>query len=73
MLKVSINDNGKGFTMNKDVDRQKDDVAGYGLVSMKERAAFVGGSVAVSSQPGKGTDIVITIPFIENAAKGISI
>ena len=37
--------------------------AGYGLVGMRERAELVGGTVAIASEPGRGTRVSATIPL----------
>ena len=36
---------------------------GSGLVSMRERAAIVGGSLEVTSTAGQGTRLTLTIPL----------
>ena len=40
-----------------------------GLVDMKERAAFVGGTCQLRSTPGSGTEIVVEMPLklVENS------
>ena len=56
-----IVDNGTGFDLNqvtKDVRR------GMGLINMRERAAFIGGTFEIESQPGQGTTIYIRVPFV---------
>lgn len=55
-LRAWVEDDGCGF----DVGRQS---SGGGLMSMRERAAALGGTVAVSSQPGRGTRIDLLIPL----------
>jgi signal transduction histidine kinase len=35
----------------------------YGLVGMRERVRIAGGQLAVNSQPGKGTNLLITLPL----------
>jgi signal transduction histidine kinase len=53
---LEIADNGTGF----------DPAAvtgGFGLQSMRERLAAVGGSLAVESAPGRGTTIRATAPI----------
>jgi two-component system sensor histidine kinase DegS len=55
---VTISDNGKGF-QTKGVRRQP---SSSGLVSMKERAATVGGNLKIDSLPGTGTTITLTMP-----------
>lgn len=63
-LALSIRDNGVGF----DIERRTrpGQRGGWGLVGMRERAALLGGSVGVASQPGDGTHVSVTIP-LENA------
>jgi hypothetical protein len=39
--------------------------SGLGLVSMRERAAQLGGGMYVTSQPGRGTNIVADLPARE--------
>lgn len=46
-----IKDNGKGF------DPTRVDPARYGLTGMRERAAMIGATLEVNSQPGGGTQI----------------
>ena len=61
VLHFSIQDNGRGF----DPDSVKWDVGetrGLGLLSMKERASFSGGTYRLTSAPGKGTCIEISWP-----------
>lgn len=55
-LELSIADNGRGF----DVTRGGDDW--YGLASMHERAALVGGSLDIQSTPGDGTRVRLRVP-----------
>jgi signal transduction histidine kinase len=54
MLRVSIHDNGAGFNP----DRATRPTA-LGLLSMRERAAAIGATFAVTSRPGDGTTIMI--------------
>lgn len=56
---VTISDNGKGF-QTKGVRRQP---SSSGLVSMKERAATVGGTLKIDSMPGTGTTITLVLPI----------
>jgi len=55
-LTLVTRDNGAGF----DLDRHRD---GHGLQSMRERAQALGGTFAVSSQPGQGTTVTLTVPL----------
>jgi two-component system sensor histidine kinase UhpB len=60
-LRATIRDQGLGF--DPLAPPRKGRVSGMGLVDMKERAAFVGGSCAVRSAAGTGTEIVIEMPL----------
>lgn len=59
-LVVGIEDNGRGFD-----PETVSGVAGrhFGLQSMRERAAYVGGSLDMRSRPGEGTSIVLRVPL----------
>ena len=57
---MEIIDDGVGF----DPGTQRDS-AGMGLVSIRERAEQLGGTVMVESQPGEGTRIKVSIAGIE--------
>ncbi len=57
-LRLSIKDNGVGFD-EKVVEKKR----GLGLISMRERARLVGGSLAVKSAPGQGTQVVAEAPL----------
>ncbi|MEO8285706.1 MAG: sensor histidine kinase [Chloroflexota bacterium] len=59
-LIVTIADNGKGFD-SKLVRQGR--TASSGLVSMRERAATVGGTLKVESRNGTGTTITLTLPM----------
>ena len=62
-LVVTIADNGKGFDP-KTVKQGR--ASSAGLVSMRERAATVGGTLKVDSKPGIGTTITLTLPMPKN-------
>jgi len=57
VIGLRIRDNGIGF--DSDVPAQ----SGFGLISMRERAKLIGGSIEVSSVRGTGTKIEVTIPI----------
>ena len=61
LLRARIRDNGRGFDPLR--ARAAGERPGMGLVDMRERAEFVGGRCALSSAPGKGTEIVIEMPL----------
>jgi signal transduction histidine kinase len=58
-MRIIIEDNGKGFDKNK---TDKKTGKKFGLLSMKERSASVGGTLNINSKVKKGTRIEILIP-----------
>jgi PAS domain S-box-containing protein len=62
-IMLTIRDNGVGLPA------QPGEVITHGLRGMRERAGYLGGSVKISSAPGQGTHIVITIPKTEANTK----
>jgi len=55
-LHLEVIDNGKGF----DKDEPK---SGNGLSNMKDRAAAITGVLQYSTEPGKGTKILLAVPI----------
>jgi signal transduction histidine kinase len=55
-LRLIVEDNGRGFNV-ANLDRSKE-LSGWGLTTMKERAASMDGSVRIESESGKGTKII---------------
>ncbi len=59
-LRLELRDDGDGF-------RVKDRHDGLGLASMRERAEQMGGTVKITSARGKGTKIIVTLPYNHEA------
>jgi two-component system sensor histidine kinase DegS len=59
-LMVTISDNGKGFDPKM---ARLGRTGSSGLVSMRERAATVGGTLKLESRPGGGSTITLTLPM----------
>jgi two-component system, NarL family, sensor histidine kinase UhpB len=57
-----IEDDGRGFGVRAEMTN-----GGLGLYGMQERAAYVGGSVEIESEPGRGVRVRVTIPVLETA------
>jgi two-component system, NarL family, sensor histidine kinase UhpB len=60
---ATVEDDGCGFAVGAEMS----DGGGLGLYGMQERAAYVGGTVDIDSQPGLGTRIRAIIPVVETA------
>lgn len=58
VLTLAIHDDGKGIDP-ADIDDPKS----LGLLGMLERAEIVGGHIAFTPHPRKGTDVVLTVPL----------
>jgi signal transduction histidine kinase len=55
-IRLVVSDDGCGFSPDRSSG------AGFGLVSMRERAGSIGGSFAVHSAPSQGTRIEVRLP-----------
>jgi two-component system, NarL family, sensor histidine kinase DegS len=56
-LTMVIKDNGKGFDMNIKKDKS------FGLIGMRERVEMLDGQLNIKSSPGKGTAVIIKVPY----------
>ncbi|UXA18959.1 GAF domain-containing sensor histidine kinase [Mycobacterium sp. SMC-4] len=59
--RLEIADDGVGFDTFEN-PLGSDEMGGYGLLSMAERAEIVGGRLNIRSRPGAGTTVTATIP-----------
>jgi two-component system, NarL family, sensor kinase len=59
--RLEIVDNGIGFDTSEH-PLGSDEMGGYGVLSMAERAELVGGRLNIRSRPGSGTAVTATIP-----------
>jgi signal transduction histidine kinase len=63
-LLIIVSDNGKGFTSpDRDSSQNLKEQGHYGLWSMYERAASLGGSFAIDSEAGEGMTITLRVPL----------
>jgi signal transduction histidine kinase len=61
-LILQVKDNGKGISENKIAHG-----GSLGILGMRERAALVGGELAIRGKSGKGTTVSVMIPLGEKA------
>jgi signal transduction histidine kinase len=59
-------DNGVGFQRNTNSAASRFSITGIGLLSMRERVASLGGTIEISSTPGRGTRIRVVLPGGKN-------
>lgn len=57
---LNVRDNGVGFKSGH--------ADGIGLISMRERALYVGGEFKIHSTQGEGTAITVTVPYLDGGA-----
>ena len=62
-VSLRVLDNGRGFRPSATRE------GGFGLQSMRERAALIGGRLWIRSAPGKGTDVRLSAPVSFDLAK----
>ena len=55
---LSIKDDGKGFDREKAANKKT-----LGILGMEERSFMMGGSYQINSKPGKGTLVVVSVPY----------
>jgi signal transduction histidine kinase len=59
-LLLTIKDDGVGFSLSDD---EGSPPGHYGLIGMRERATQIGGELNLTSQPGHGTVVLLTLPL----------
>ncbi len=62
---ITVNDKGIGFDPDT-IESDNNQETGYGLFSIKERLALIGGCFEVDSAPGKGTTCTLIAPLKED-------
>jgi signal transduction histidine kinase len=59
-LRVSVTDQGAGFDSESPLNGP---VSAHGLLIVRQRLNLLGCSMEINSQPGKGTEVIIEIPY----------
>lgn len=59
-LTVCVRDDGQGFDVSQPLDNNG---KSWGIRTMNERAAMLGGTCEITSEPGVGTMICVTVPY----------
>jgi len=61
-VRLMIQDDGTGFRLPEDLDRLAKE-GHFGLIGIRERVYHLNGNVHLSSKPGQGTELVVTLPL----------
>jgi PAS domain S-box-containing protein len=64
-IRLDVRDTGEGFDLSKADLFRVGEKGGFGLFNLRERSQGLGGSVAIKSAPGKGTQATVRIPLVE--------
>jgi CheY-like chemotaxis protein/two-component sensor histidine kinase len=69
-LTITVSDRGRGFDPNG--INACGEKAGFGLLSIRERASYIGGRLIIESSPGKGSRFTLTVPVVLSATEASS-
>jgi PAS domain S-box-containing protein len=61
-IRILVSDDGIGFDVSE-LDGRKGQLSGFGLFSLQERLANIGGKLKIESKIGQGTKVAITVPL----------
>jgi signal transduction histidine kinase len=61
-IKILVEDDGKGFDV-AGLDSKPGGSKGFGLFSVRERLAHIGGTLDIQSETGKGTKVILHAPL----------
>lgn len=70
-LKLTVQDNGIGFDVNKQ-QQQAFETNSYGLFSITERLTYLNGTIVINSVPSVGTTITIQVPWVLTSPSDIN-
>jgi glucose-6-phosphate-specific signal transduction histidine kinase len=60
-LVLTVSDQGRGI--KPDILDSGSAPAGLGLLSLRERARYIGGNLVIESEPGQGSRFILKVPF----------
>ncbi len=70
-LRIRVSDQGSGFDPD-DIGKSANEVAGFGLLSIRERLALLGGRLDVESAPGRGSAFTLVAPMGKTETEAIA-
>lgn len=62
-IKLVVQDNGRGFDVDKFGESVRKDYSGFGISIMKERVYLLSGEFYIESKLGKGTKVTVIVPL----------
>jgi len=65
-IKITVEDDGKGFDVSRLNEITKTKSGGLGLLSIRERLSYLGGKLDIQSRHGHGTKIILSAPLEED-------
>ena len=68
-LRVEVRDDGRGFDAARE-NPAAEDHGGFGLFSIRERLRVLGGTLGISSSPGRGALFTLDVPLAESSRGG---
>ena len=63
ICRLRVRDDGCGFEASRATEEMGMGQGGFGLISMRERAQQIGAEFSLKSEPGKGTELLVTAPL----------
>ncbi len=64
LISIAIRDNGRGFvTAEQNFEPDLNSFTGLGLLGMRERAMLINASLTITSKPGKGCSLCLSLPL----------
>ena len=70
-LQITVSDTGPGFDVTR-LKKAGEAGGGFGLFSIRERLALIGGRMEIDSTPGMGSRFTLTCPLDQDHLKAIS-
>lgn len=65
-VRLRVQDDGQGFASKSSSKIRSTSGRGFGLLGMQERAEGLGGQLTITSQPRKGTEVVVQVPLLQS-------
>jgi signal transduction histidine kinase len=65
LVQVTIRDNGQGFSVKQQpLASDHNSQSSLGLLGIRERAALIGAKLSITSSPGNGCTIILSLPLV---------